>query len=122
MVNLTTIAQGRKPLLIYGVKRGKVPTKLRPHMVPKPRTLGEGSCMNEMFKLMACWNSNGFIDTHCQEEISLFLDCLSSQTGTQKSSSAWTIEEINATLKRHTPHIKKRQSHEFDTYTGEKTD
>lgn len=35
--------------------------------------------MNEMYKLMACWKSNGFIDTHCQEEINLFLDCASNQ-------------------------------------------
>lgn len=35
--------------------------------------------MNEMYKLMACWKSNGFIDTHCHEEINLFLDCASNQ-------------------------------------------
>ncbi|KAK3727496.1 hypothetical protein QZH41_018363 [Actinostola sp. cb2023] len=33
MVNLTSILHGRGPHLIYGVKRGKVPTKLRPTVV-----------------------------------------------------------------------------------------
>ena len=40
MVNLTTIAQARKPHLIYGVKRGKVPKKLRPHLLPQSEKLG----------------------------------------------------------------------------------
>lgn len=116
MVNLTTVARARKPTIIYGFKRGKVPAKLRPNILPKPQVPGgilklhkvkrwrsfwavwkfftllviiifimwyfdvlEGSCMNEMYKLMACWKSNGFIDTHCQEEINLFLDCASNQ-------------------------------------------
>ncbi|XP_058943863.2 small ribosomal subunit protein mS37 [Pocillopora verrucosa] len=119
MVNLTTVARARKPTIIYGFKRGKVPAKLRPNILPKPQVPGEGSCMNEMYKLMACWKSNGFIDTHCQEEINLFLDCASNQMGTRKSSSAWTLDEINATLKRHTPYVKKRQSHESDSYIEE---
>ena len=40
MVNLTTISQARKPHLIYGVKRGKVPKKLRPHLLPQSEKLG----------------------------------------------------------------------------------
>lgn len=35
--------------------------------------------MNEMYKLMACWKSNGFIDSHCKEEIDLFQNCVSKQ-------------------------------------------
>ena len=40
MVNLSNIVLGRKPLLIYGVKRGKVPTKLRPRLSPTKQERG----------------------------------------------------------------------------------
>jgi hypothetical protein len=40
MVNLTSIVLGRPPHLIYGVKRGKVPTSLRPHVILKKQALG----------------------------------------------------------------------------------
>lgn len=40
MVNLTTVARARKPTIIYGFKRGKVPAKLRPNILPKPQVPG----------------------------------------------------------------------------------
>ncbi|KAL9978500.1 hypothetical protein ACROYT_G016023 [Oculina patagonica] len=106
MVNLTTIAQGRKPHLIYGVKRGKVPKKLRPHLLPQKENVGEAQCVNEMTNLMACWKSNGFEDSRCTKEVNLFMDCVSKQLemGRSRRSSSWTQAEINATLKKHTPY------------------
>ena len=47
MVNLTAVARGRKPHLIYGVKRGKVPTKLRPHLLPTKENDGS-RCLNHI--------------------------------------------------------------------------
>ena len=40
MVNLTSVLFGRPPHLIYGVKRGKVPTSLRPNVILKKQALG----------------------------------------------------------------------------------
>ena len=40
MVNLTSVVLGRPPHLIYGVKRGKVPSSLRPHVILKRQALG----------------------------------------------------------------------------------
>ncbi|KAJ7392137.1 mitochondrial translation [Desmophyllum pertusum] len=113
MVNLTTIAQGRKPLLIYGVKRGKVPTKLRPHMLLRKEMGGKAQCVNEMTKLMACWKSNGFEDTRCTREVNIFMDCVSKQLETSKSSgsSSYTQDEVNATLKQYTPYLTRSRGH-----------
>jgi len=104
MVNLTTITQARKPHLIYGVKRGKVPKKLRPHLLPQNEKLGEAQCVSEMTNLMACWKRNGFEDSRCTREVNSFMDCVSQQMGKSRRSSGWTQAEINATLKKHTPY------------------
>ena len=40
MVNLSSVVFGRPPHLIYGVKRGKVPTSLRPNVILKKQALG----------------------------------------------------------------------------------
>ena len=40
MVNLTPVVFGRPPILIYGVKRGKVPSSLRAHVILKRQALG----------------------------------------------------------------------------------
>ena len=40
MVKLTSVVLGRPPHLIYGVKRGKVPTSLRPNVILKKQALG----------------------------------------------------------------------------------
>ena len=67
MVNLTTIAQARKPHLIYGVKRGKVPKKLRPHLLPQSEKLGG------KIQLVAL-----FPDTFCKTVISYLKTALTS--------------------------------------------
>ena len=40
MVNLNIALLGKRPGLIYGVKRAKVPTKLRPNLLPQKQTTG----------------------------------------------------------------------------------
>lgn len=109
MVNLTAVARGRKPHLIYGVKRGKVPTKLRPHLLPTKENDGRAPCLPEMFRLLACWKGNAFDDAYCKEEVQAFMDCASHQIemGRQKTGSMWTQAETNATLKHFTLYLKK---------------
>lgn len=112
MVNLTTITFARKPRLIYGVKRAKVPTKLRPHLLPSKQDDGRAPCVHEMFQLLGCWKSNAYDDAYCREEIQSFMDCVSQQLemGRKKSGSHWTQDEINATLKHFTPYLKRARS------------
>ena len=62
MVNLTTIAQARKPHLIYGVKRGKVPNKLRPHLLPQSEKLGGKLISSVPIPRLTCVPSD-FIDS-----------------------------------------------------------
>ena len=40
MVNITNLCSGRGQSLLYGVKRGKIPTSLRPRVLPKRRDQG----------------------------------------------------------------------------------
>lgn len=40
MVVLSLVVFGRPPHLIYGVKRGKVPSSLRPNVIMKKQALG----------------------------------------------------------------------------------
>ena len=54
MVNLTAVARGRKPRLIYGVKRGKVPTKLRPHLLPTKENDGSRCSLFKPYFLNYC--------------------------------------------------------------------
>ncbi|XP_073232780.1 small ribosomal subunit protein mS37-like [Porites lutea] len=112
MVNVTSIAFARKPRLIYGVKRGKVPTKLRPHLLPSRQDDGRAPCVHEMFQLLGCWKSNAYDDAYCREEIQSFMNCVSQQMeiGRSKSSSEWTQDEVNATLKHFTPYLKRVRS------------
>ncbi|XP_068708933.1 small ribosomal subunit protein mS37-like [Montipora capricornis] len=112
MVNLTGIVRGRKPHLIYGVKRAKVPTKLRPHLLPRKEDDGRAPCIPEMFRLLGCWKSNAFEDSFCKEEVQSFMDCVSRQLemGRQKRTSDWTQAEVNATLKHFTTYLQRPRS------------
>ncbi|CAB4018493.1 Hypothetical predicted protein [Paramuricea clavata] len=111
MVNLTSIVLGRPPHLIYGVKRGKVPTSLRPHVILKKQALGNASCTEEMSKLMDCFKRENFEDRKCSTEITEFLECAriaaKNRIAKKSSQSGWTLDELNTVLKENTQTIKK---------------
>ena len=110
-MNLTSVVLGRPPHLIYGVKRGKVPTSLRPHVILKKQALGNATCMEEMSKLMNCFKRENFEDQKCSKEVTEFLECAGTaaknRMAKKSSQTGWTLDELNAVLKENTQVLKK---------------
>ncbi|XP_031554045.1 coiled-coil-helix-coiled-coil-helix domain-containing protein 1-like [Actinia tenebrosa] len=105
MVNLSNILSARGPHLIYGVKRGKVPTKLRPTVVATKTITKRAPCTEEMFKLLTCWKRNTYSDAKCSDEIGTFMKCAQrhmDMKANQTTSDAWTSTDVNKVLKQFT--------------------
>ncbi|XP_046859180.1 coiled-coil-helix-coiled-coil-helix domain-containing protein 1-like [Xenia sp. Carnegie-2017] len=111
MVVLSLVVFGRPPHLIYGVKRGKVPSSLRPNVIMKKQALGNATCTEEMSRLMNCFKRENFQDSKCSKEIQEFQDCanLASKYRMEKKStqSGWTLDELNRVMRENTQVIKK---------------
>ncbi|XP_048581167.1 coiled-coil-helix-coiled-coil-helix domain-containing protein 1 [Nematostella vectensis] len=114
MVNISNVTLGKGPHLIYGVKRGKVPTKLRSTVVPTKSSSRGAACVDEMFKLLGCWKRNAYADAQCSHEVNAFLACAEKhvqlKASKAKSDDSWTSTEVNNVLKQFSE-LKGARSH-----------
>ena len=77
------------------------PMRLKWKVRVTSRNEGSNPCAQEMFKVMACWKSNGFEDSSCREELDSFVSCVQRvrsgemQDQRTKKSQTWSPQEVN---------------------------
>ncbi|XP_057291519.1 coiled-coil-helix-coiled-coil-helix domain-containing protein 1-like [Hydractinia symbiolongicarpus] len=123
MVNITEHILAKRQSIIYGVKRGKIPTALRPRVLPQRREAGKPTCLDQMSKLFNCWNSTSFDDKACDNEIKSFLLCANESLENYHKSgkgkkTEWNTEKLNELVAKYTV-VNKRGMREKQVFLNQ---
>merc|ERR1712189_105667 len=110
MVRLTNLCSAKRQTIIYGVKRGKVPTSLRPRIMPRKQEQGQTSCIEEISRMMECFKKNKYNEKECSSEVKSFLACAGEALERRDAGGARpkrTTDHINEVLQQYTDLKKK---------------